>query len=389
MTQYDKAYQICEDVVQHDHPQLLDYLYHEYDEELVDMAYQLAIDNGVRKDINKRSIPFETHVTPNKHTDTIARMIADDFKDEPLDDAFVTDYVFKKSLIDIDLSLKSDNLTTSYLDLEHQRHVSRVVGREMESANAYFLNHFDLLIERVMADCVNNDLPRSYAYETASYEAYFTESSTLMAQRVIAYIDHHYDNPNVDMPSDKHIRQILFRFILKRHAIHFDLSDMVKADTYDKSLQAKQLSRHYYVTPSEFGLTETDVINAVNDRYSDELKHIKTMLVREELPHIDPTDVIHDDSRFDITVTFPNDYSMIDVIAREIIVAELITDEKTAYHMLIHYGLLKMRVIDECMALNNARNDLISVDVTLLTTEDDMLDKQSDEDDIYHNNNEQ
>ena len=113
------------------------------------------------------------------------------------------------------------------------------------------------------------------------------------------------------------------------------------------------------------------------------------MLVREELPHIDPTDVIHDDSCFDITVTFPSDYSMIDAIAREIIVAELITDEKTAYHMLIHYGLLKMRVIDECISLNNARNDLISVDVTLLTTEDDMLDKQSDEDDMYHNNNEQ
>lgn len=389
MTQYDKAYQICEEVVEHDHPQLLDYLYHEYDEELVDMAYQLAIDNGVRKDINKRSIPFETHVTPNKHTDTIARMIADDFKDEPLDDAFVTDYVFKKSLIDIDLSLKSDNLTASYLDLEHQRHVYRVVGREMESANAYFLNHFDMLFERVMADCVNNDLPRSYAYETASYEAYFTESPTLMAQRVIAYIDHHYDNPNVDMPSDKHIRQILFRFILKRHVIQFDLSDLIKTDSYNQSQQAKNFSRHFYVTPSELGLTETDVINAVNDRYSDELKHIKTMLVREDLPHIDPTDVIHDDSRFDITVTFPSDYSMIDAIAREIIVAELITDEKTAYHMLIHYGLLKMRVIDECITLNNARNDLISVDVTLLTTEDDMLNKQSDEDDMYRNNNEQ
>lgn len=389
MTQYDKAYQICEEVVQHDHPQLLDYLYHEYDEELVNMAYQLAIDNGVRKDINKRSIPFETHVTPNKPIDEIAHMISEDFKDEPLDNVFVTDYVFKKSLIDIDLSLKSDNLTTSYLDLEHQRHVSRVVGREMESANAYFLNHFDMLIERVMADCVNNDLPRSYAYETASYEAYFTESPTLMAQRVIAYIDHHYDNPNVDMPSDKHIRQILFRFILKRHVIQFDLSDLIKTDSYNQSQQAKNFSRHFYVTPSELGLTETDVINAVNDRYSDELKHIKTMLVREDLPHIDPTDMIHDDSRFDITVTFPSDYSMIDAIAREIIVAELITDEKTAYHMLIHYGLLKMRVIDECMTLNNARNDLISVDVTLLTTEDDMLGKQSDENDIYHNNNEQ
>ena len=258
----------------------------------------------------------------------------------------------------------------------------------MESANAYFLNHFDLLIERVMADCVNNDLPRSYAYETASYEAYFTESPTLMAQRVIAYIDHHYDNPNVDMPTDKHIRQILFRFILKRYAIHFDLSDLIKTDSYNQLQQAKQLSRHYYVTPSALALTETDVINVVNDRYSDELKRIKTMLVREELPHIDPTDVIHDDSRFDMTVTFPSDYSMIDAIAREIIVAELITDEKTAYHKLIHYGLLKMRVIDECISLNNARNDLISVDVTLLTTEDDMLNKQSNEDDMYHNNNE-
>lgn len=389
MTQYDKAYQICEEVVQNDHPMLLEYLYHEYDEELVNMAYQLAIDNGVRTDINKRSLTFDTHVTPNKETDVIARMIADDFEDEPLDDAFVTDYVFKKLLIDVNLELKSDNLTASYLDLEHQRHVSRVVGREMESANAYYLKHFDILIERVMADCLANDLPRSYAYETASYEAYFTESPTIMAQRVIAYIDHHYDNPNVDMPSDKQIRQLLLRFILKRRAIQFDLSDLVKSDMYDKSLQAKQFSCNYYVTPSSLALTETDVINAVKDRYSDELKHIKTMLVREELPHLDPMDVIHDESRFDITVTMPSDYSTIDIIARELIVADLITDDKTANNLLIHYGLLKMRVIDECITFNDYRNDLISVDVTLLTTEDDMLDKESNEDDMYHDNNEQ
>lgn len=368
MTTYKEAYQLCEDLLTRDNHALRSFISEHYEEDLLETAYQMALDEGL-KDINPASVQYEWHVEPKRDIESIATELVERYPDESLKPDMVIKYAVKHDALDFKIELLQDE-QSFYLNSDNQHHVANVVSELMKDPREFVRHYYDDTINIILDTFAELGLPKGLAYDDATYTPYFSISSSNMEEYMIKYINTHVKKPNDDLPSDNKICDFVKNYLIqnKKFKIKIDIENGNMKDSDEREDVVHDFVNQLNVTFHDLGLSDNDIILHVKQYHSKELMQVKKDVLREEAPDSDIDSLAKDSSLFKIDIIPPTNNAYINTIARHVAKEDLYTDETS----LLGNGSVQSSVLDECIYFNSNDTKHISVNISFIGDVEDL-----------------
>lgn len=366
MASYKEAYQLCEELLTRDNHALRLFIDEYYNEGLIETAYQMALDEGL-KDINPASVRFEWHVEPKRDIESIANELAEAYPEKSLHPDVVMNYAMEYNALDFEVELLQDE-HFHYLNLDNQRHVVNVISDLMQDPRAFARNYYDDVIDTIVDTFAELGLPKSLAYDDANYTPYFSISSSDMEHYTINRIDNNVENPNTDMPSDNEIRDFVADYLTRHNGFNIDVKTVDMDDIEAREDEVQDFISQLNVTFQDLDLSDSDILSYVKTHYLYELMQARKDVLREEAPDSDIDSLAKDSSLFKIDIIPPTNNAYINTIARHVAKDDLYTDETS----LLGNGSVQSIALDECIYFNSNDATHISVNISFIGDIEDL-----------------
>lgn len=366
MTTYKEVYQLCEELLTRDNYALRSFISEHYEEDLLETAYQMALDEGL-KDVNPASVQYEWHVEPKRDIESIATELVERYPEKSLKPDVVMNYAVNNNALDYEFSLLESE-QSFYLNLDNQRHVVNVVNELMQDPREFVRTYYDDTIDIILDTFAELGLPKSLAYDDATYTPHFSTSSSDMERYMITFIDTHVQKPNEDMPSDNEIRDFVADYLIHNDKFKIDIKTVDMDDIDAREDVVQDFISQLNVTFQDLDLSDSDILHYVKTHYLYELMQAKKDVLREEAPDSDIDSLAKDNHLFKIDIIPPTNNAYINTIARHVAKDDLYTDEVS----LLGNGSVQSIALDECIYFNSNDDTHISVNISFIGDVEDL-----------------